>query len=108
MVTFPPNSSTPPHRHGGAAIAAHVLEGTLLNKMNDEPTRVVAAGGSWYEAPGCHHKVSDNYSATEPAKLLATIVIDTQIFEEQGPAALVQMDEEYQDVQFEHILTVAV
>ncbi|KAI8623003.1 cupin domain-containing protein [Xylariaceae sp. FL1651] len=98
IVSFPPNASTPPHRHGGASVSAYVLEGMLLNKMNDEPTQVFGAGGTWYEAPGCHHKISDNYSKTEPAKLLATFVIDTQVLEEQGMAALVQVDEEYKDV----------
>ncbi|RYP21647.1 hypothetical protein DL765_002108 [Monosporascus sp. GIB2] len=99
VVSFGPNASTPPHRHGGASVTAYVLEGTLLNKMNDEPTQVITTGGSWYEAPGCHHKISDNYSATEPAKLLATFVVDTKVVEEGGLAGLVQVDEEYRDVQ---------
>ncbi|KAI1426999.1 cupin domain-containing protein [Xylaria sp. FL1777] len=100
LVTFPPNASTPPHRHGGASVTAYVLEGTLLNKMNNEPTEVIPAGGTWYEAPGCHHKISDNYSKTEQAKLLATFIIDTQVLEEQGMGALLQVDEEYKDVKF--------
>lgn len=99
-VDFDPNAATPPHRHGGASVAAYVLEGTLLNKMNDEPTKVIPTGGSWYEAPGCHHKISDNFSSTEPAKLLAVFVIETKVVEEGGVAALVQIDEEYRDVQF--------
>ncbi|RYO89707.1 hypothetical protein DL766_001436 [Monosporascus sp. MC13-8B] len=99
VVNFGPNASTPPHRHGGASVTGYVLEGTLLNKMNDEPTQVITTGGSWYEAPGCHHKISDNYSATEPAKLLATFVVDTKVVEEGGLAGLVQVDEEYRDVQ---------
>ncbi|KAI3316551.1 cupin domain-containing protein [Xylariaceae sp. AK1471] len=98
VVTFPPNASTPPHRHGGTSVTAYVLEGTLLNKMNDEPTQVISAGGTWYEAPGCHHKLSDNYSKTEQAKLLATFIVDTQVLEEQGMNALLQVDEEYKDV----------
>lgn len=79
----------------------HVLEGKLYNKMNDEPVRVIETGGTWYEAPGCHHKVSDNYSATEPAKLLATFVVDTEVLEKGGPGALVELDEEYKDIKFE-------
>ena len=35
------------------------------------------AGESWYENPGSHHRVSRNASATEPAKLLAVFVVDT-------------------------------
>jgi quercetin dioxygenase-like cupin family protein len=102
IVDFPPNAASPPHRHGGASIAAYVLEGTLLNKMNDGPIYVFKAGGSWYEAPGCHHQVSDNHSATEPAKLLATFVVDTQVLEERGMEALVEMDEEYKDIVLGH------
>ncbi|EFY97950.1 cupin domain protein [Metarhizium robertsii] len=98
MVTFPPNSSTPPHTHAGAAVSAVVLQGTLLNKMNSEPTRVFSQGGSWFEAPGCHHVVSDNYSKDEPAKLLATLIVDTEVVDKGGVEALVVFDDEYKDV----------
>lgn len=63
--------------------------------MNDGPTTVVKAGDAWYEAPGCHHRVSDNASKTEKLVLIATFVIDTEVLEKEGPAALVQIDEEY-------------
>lgn len=72
-----------------------MLEGTLLNKMNDSPTRIVTAGESFFEAPGCYHRVSETYSATEGAKLLATMVVDTEVVERGGVAALVVVDEEY-------------
>ena len=98
VVDFPPNAATPPHRHGGASAAAYVIQGTLVNKMNDEPTKVIEQGGTWYEAPGCHHKTSDNHSTTEPAKLLATLVVDTKVVEEEGPGALVILDEEFRDL----------
>jgi quercetin dioxygenase-like cupin family protein len=100
LVKFPPNGSSPPHRHGGASLVGHVLEGTTLNKMNDEPAKVISQGGTWYEAPGCHHKISDNHSKTESLTLLATFVVDKKVLEEEGPAALVQVDEEYKDVTF--------
>lgn len=98
LVKFAPNGASPPHRHGDASVAAYLLEGTVLNKMNDDPTKVIEAGGSWYEAPGCHHKISANTSTTEKATILATFVVDTQVVEEQGMAALVQVDEEYRDL----------
>jgi quercetin dioxygenase-like cupin family protein len=41
------------------------------------PERVYHAGESFYELPGAHHAVSRNASATEPAKLLAVFVVDT-------------------------------
>jgi quercetin dioxygenase-like cupin family protein len=98
IVTYPPRGSTPPHRHGGASVCAYVIAGTVLSKMNDEPTRVFEQGGSWFEAPGCHHRVSDNYSTTEQAKLLATLIVDTEVVEKGGLAALVVYDDEYKDV----------
>lgn len=98
-MIFPPNGSTPPHRHPGAFVAAHVLEGTVLNKMNDEPMKVIKAGESFYETPTCHHKISDNDSVTEQAVILVTMVLDTNSLEDtlkvQGLAGLVQVDEEY-------------
>lgn len=63
--------------------------------MNESPTRVVTAGESFFEAPGCHHRVSETYSATEGAKLLATMIVDTEVVEKGGVAALVEVDEEY-------------
>lgn len=95
LVTLPPNAATPPHRHAGASLSAWVIEGTVVNKMNDGPTYVMEAGSTFFEAPGCHHKISDNYSTTESAKLFATLVVDTNIVEEGGLAALVVIDEEY-------------
>lgn len=99
-VIFPPDASTPPHRHAGASLAVHVLEGKVLNKMNNDPMKIIQAGESFYEAPGCHHKISDNHSKNEKAVLLVTMVMDTEILEHilkhQGLAGLVQVDEEYQ------------
>ncbi|UKZ84964.1 uncharacterized protein TrAFT101_000844 [Trichoderma asperellum] len=95
LVDFPPNSSTPPHTHAGASVSVVVLKGTVLNKMNDGPTYVIPTGGTFFEAPGCHHVTSDNFSTTEPAQILATMVVDTKIVEEGGVAALVVIDPEY-------------
>ena len=38
---------------------------------------VRSAGDCCYETPGAYHPVSRNASATEPAKLLAVFVVDT-------------------------------
>lgn len=98
FVAFPPNAATPPHSHGGASVAGYVIQGSVLNKMNDQPIKHVEAGQSWYEAPGCHHRVSENVSKTEEAKLLATMVVETKVFEEGGMGAVVILDEEYKDL----------
>ena len=48
-------------------------------RSNDGPERTYRVGESWAEQPGDHHqKVSQNASATEPAKLLAVFVMDTK------------------------------
>lgn len=100
LVKYPPNGSSPPHRHGGASVVGYLIEGTLHNKMNDDPIKVLKKGETWYEAPGCHHKLSENNNQTEPLTFLATFVIDKKAVDEQGLRALIQMDEEYSDVTF--------
>jgi quercetin dioxygenase-like cupin family protein len=98
-VTFPPGACTPPHTHHGASAAVHVLTGTVLNKMNNEPMVVLKAGDSFFEAPGCRHRISDNASKTEEASLLATLVMETAkaeaLIEAQGAFGLTLIDEEY-------------
>lgn len=56
---------------------------------------MIPTGGTFFEAPGCHHVTSDNFSTTEPAQIIATMVVDTKIVEEGGVAALVVIDPEY-------------
>jgi len=68
--------------------------------MNDSPTLLLTEGETWYEAPGCHHKVSANASETEPFVLLATFVVETKTVEEGGMGALVVVDEGFQDLVF--------
>ncbi len=63
--------------------------------MNDGEAKVYKAGESWYEAPGCHHRISDNASKTEPAAVHATFIIKTKVLEDEGHQVLVQIDEEY-------------
>jgi hypothetical protein len=41
------------------------------------PEKVYHAGESWAEVPGDHHVVSANASDTQPARLLAVFVVDT-------------------------------
>jgi len=85
----------------------HILSGTVLNKMNDEPMTIKRAGESFYEAPGCRHRISDNASATEEASLLATMVLETEIVEtalaEAGAFGLVVIDEEYRQAVMEAV-----
>ncbi|RFU27199.1 hypothetical protein B7463_g9152, partial [Scytalidium lignicola] len=104
LVSFDPDASTPPHRHGTASVAVYVIEGELLNAMNDGEPTVFKKGESWYEAPGCHHRISDNNSKAEPATLLATFVIKTEILEKEGMEVLVQIDPEYAEDYKEQVM----
>ncbi|KFY14407.1 hypothetical protein V492_02629 [Pseudogymnoascus sp. VKM F-4246] len=100
-VTFPPAGSTPPHTHAGAFVAVHVFSGSVLNKMNDDPMTIKNAGDSFYEAPGCRHRISDNASQTEEAVIVATLMLSTEKMDEivnkEGAAGLVVIDEEYRE-----------
>ena len=77
-VNFAPGQAAPAHTHGPSAfIYAYVISGAIESKVNDGETRVYRAGESWSEAPGATHSISRNASKTEPAKLLAVFVLDT-------------------------------
>jgi quercetin dioxygenase-like cupin family protein len=54
-----------------------VVSGAIESKVNDGETRIYRAGESWFEPPGAIHSISRNASQTEPAKLLAVFVVDT-------------------------------
>jgi quercetin dioxygenase-like cupin family protein len=45
--------------------------------VNDGETRIYHAGGSFTEPPGAIHSISRNASKTEPAKMLAVFIDDT-------------------------------
>jgi len=94
-LEFAPNGWFPPHRHGGASVFGHVLEGSVLNGMNSDPTTVVRKGEAWYEAPGCHHRVFENDSEIEAAVMLAVYIVSSKVLVEDGLAALVVVDEGY-------------
>lgn len=67
--------------------------------MNDDPMTIKKTGDSFYEAPGCRHRISDNASQTQEASIVATLIMDTEIMEgiieTGGAAGLVVIDEEY-------------
>ena len=78
VVDYAPGGASLPHTHAKSAIIfAYVVSGALESQVNDQSKPVYHAGESWYEAPGSSHRVSRNASATEPAKLLAVFVVDT-------------------------------
>ncbi|HMF67649.1 MAG TPA: cupin domain-containing protein [Phyllobacterium sp.] len=78
LVEYEPGGSSPGHTHPDSAfIYATVLEGAIRSKVNDGPEKVYRAGESFAEVPGDHHGVSANASDTQPARLLAVFVVDT-------------------------------
>jgi quercetin dioxygenase-like cupin family protein len=78
LVEYAPGASTRPHRHAKSGfIYATVLEGALRSQVNDGPVNTYRAGESWSELPGDHHTFEENASKTEPARLLAVFVVDT-------------------------------
>ena len=77
-VNYAPGGASPPHTHAKSAfIYAYVISGAIESKVNDGETRIYRAGESWSEPPGAIHSISRNASKTEPAKLLAVFVLDT-------------------------------
>lgn len=77
VVDYPPGARSDSHRHGSSAfIYAYVVSGAIRSQVDDEPVRVYRAGEIWFETPGAHHRVSENASDTEPARLLAVLIAD--------------------------------
>ncbi len=78
LVEYGPGGYSPSHTHAKSAfIFATVLEGAISSQVNDAPVATYKAGQSFSELPGDRHRVSANASETEPAKLLAVFVVDT-------------------------------
>jgi quercetin dioxygenase-like cupin family protein len=77
IVDYPPGATSAPHRHAPSAfIYAYVLSGKIRSQVDGEPARVYRPGETWFENPGAHHRVSANASETEPARLLAVLIVD--------------------------------
>ena len=78
LVEYGPGGYSPGHTHTKSAfIYATVLEGAIRSQINGGPVTVYKAGENFSEMPGDRHGVSANASETEPAKLLAVFVVDT-------------------------------
>jgi quercetin dioxygenase-like cupin family protein len=49
----------------------------IRSQVNDATVTTYEAGQSWPKLPGDSHNVSANASETQPTKLLAVFVVDT-------------------------------
>ena len=76
-VDFAPASRAVPHHHGQAFVYAYVLQGTIRSQLEGQPAQTYTTGQGWHEDPGSHHVLTENPSATEPARLLVIFVADT-------------------------------
>lgn len=100
-VRFPVGAAVPPHYHGGAAVIATVLKGSVLNQMvcgdESEGPKIYNEGETWYEPPGCHHVRNEN-AGNEEAVFVANFVIETRKIDELGVRdALMQIDAEEEE-----------
>ena len=78
LVEYAPGGTSSAHTHPKSAfIYATVLEGAIRSSVNNGPVVTYRAGQSFSEMPSDRHSVSENASKTEPAKLLAVFVVDT-------------------------------
>ena len=78
LVEYGPGGYSPAHTHPQSAfIYATVLEGAIRSQVDDGAVTTYTAGQSFSELPGQIHRVSANASETQPAKLLAVFVVDT-------------------------------
>jgi quercetin dioxygenase-like cupin family protein len=79
VVTYPPGGKSAAHHHARSAfIYAYVLSGAIRSQVDDEPAKVYQVGEGFYEAPGSHHRISENASDNNPANLLAVFVVDSK------------------------------
>jgi quercetin dioxygenase-like cupin family protein len=79
VVEYAPGGKTPSHHHAHSAfITGYVLSGAIRSQVDDGPVQVYKAGEHFTETPGAHHRLSENASDTEPAKMLAIFVVDSE------------------------------
>ncbi len=71
-VCYPPSGASASHRHS-AFVYAYVVSGQIVSQVEGQPERIYCG-----ETPGAHHLISRNASTTEPAKLLAVFIADTE------------------------------
>src|SRR5260370_42312463 len=78
LVEYGPGGTSSAHTHPKSAfIYATVLEGAIRSSVNNGPIVTYRTEQSFSEMPVDRHSVSDDASKTEPAKLLAVFVVDT-------------------------------
>ena len=72
-----PGNASVPHRHPGHHTFGYVVEGTYELGVNNQPTRTLKAGDTFYEPPGTLHSVSRNAGNTQ-LKIVVFMVADAR------------------------------
>jgi quercetin dioxygenase-like cupin family protein len=62
------------HRHPGIVLG-YVMDGPYRFAINNEPERIVSAGGTFFEPIGAAHTTSGSAHATTPARVLVFMVV---------------------------------
>jgi quercetin dioxygenase-like cupin family protein len=70
-----PGNASLPHRHPGHHTFGYVVEGTYELGVNNQPTRMLKAGDTFYEPPGTLHSVSRN-AGNSQLKIVVFMVAD--------------------------------
>ena len=70
-----PGNASVPHRHPGHHTFGYVVSGTYELGVNNQPTRMLKAGDTFYEPPGALHSVSRNAGHTQ-LKIVVFMVAD--------------------------------
>ena len=72
-VTIEPGQQGVSHRHPGPGLV-YVLEGEYELGIDDQPTKLLKAGDTFYEPTGCCHRVSRNPSTKTRTRLIAVVL----------------------------------
>ena len=72
-LALEPGQAGTPHRHPGP-VFGYVLEGEYELGIDDQPSKVLKAGETFYEATGCLHRVSKNPAAKGNTRVLAVVL----------------------------------
>jgi quercetin dioxygenase-like cupin family protein len=69
-----PERPRTPHQHPGS-VYIHVTQGAVRFGLEGEPVQTVSAGGSFFEPLGAVHVLTENVSATEPARGVIVMIV---------------------------------
>ena len=72
-VTMEPREVSAPHRHAGP-VFGYVLEGEYEWGINDQPTKKLKVGDTFFEPTGSLHRVSRNPSGKGRTRVLAIVL----------------------------------